>query len=301
MRCPSSILFLTGPTASGKTAVAIEAARKYDAEIINADAYQVYRQLPLLTAAPGKEELAAVPHHLTGFLDVSENWDATLHYRHAMERIREVHSRGKKALIVGGSGLYVKFLSHGMPDAPPSSDELRKQWEEVPLEELARRLEELDPEGAVATNLQNRRYVTRNLEIVVLGGKPLSYWRGNWNSPPAGPGFYLDWASEELDARIRARSSFLMEGGVVEEVRALPPEEELSETARKTLGLSLIREYVRGERDWESCRDLLALRTRQYAKRQRTWLRRESWMTPLGCREGKTAAEIAGEMLSYLG
>lgn len=295
------LLFLTGPTASGKTAVAVETALRYNAEIINADAYQVYRELPLLTAAPSEEERSKVPHHLVGFLSVTENWDATLHYKHAMECIREVQSRGKTALIVGGSGLYVKFLSHGIPEAPPASEELRKEWEEVPLEELAGRLAELDPEGAAATNLQNRRYVTRNLEIVVLGGKPLSYWRNNWIKEPAGPGFYLDWETEELDARIRRRSEWLMEEGAVEEVMALPPCAELSDTARKTLGLSLIQQYLGGEIDRETCRDLLALRTRQYAKRQRTWLRRETWLSPLSCREGRKGEEIAGELLSYLG
>lgn len=276
-----SLLFLTGPTASGKTAVAVEAARLLDAEIVNADAYQVYRQIPLLTATPSREEQASVPHHLISFLDVTENWDAMLHYEKATAAINDIQARGKPALIVGGSGLYVKFLSHGLSDAPPASEELRAEWDKLPLEELAARLCRLDPEGAALTNLTNRRYVTRNLEIVTLGGKPLSFWRQNWQKPPAGPGFSIHWETEELDRRIKLRSEQLLQDGAVEEVEALSSCPALSATASKTLGLSQIKDYISGKLTRPECLDQLTLRTRQYAKRQRTWLRRESWLIPL--------------------
>lgn len=276
-----SLLFLTGPTASGKTAVAVETARLLDAEIVNADAYQVYKQIPLLTATPSPEEQSAIPHHLISFLDVTENWDAMLHYEKATSAINDIQSRGKSALVVGGSGLYVKFLSHGLSEAPPANEELRAEWDNLPLEELAARLCHLDPEGAALTNLTNRRYVTRNLEIVTLGGKPLSYWRQNWQKPPAGSGFCIHWETEELDRRIRQRSEQLLQEGAVEEVKALESFPFLSATASKTLGLSQIQDYISGRLTRSECLNLLTLRTRQYAKRQRTWLRRESWLIPL--------------------
>lgn len=301
MRDLPSILFLTGPTASGKTAVALEVARQLDAEIVSADAYQVYKQLPLLTAAPTQEEQSLLPHHMIGFLDVSENWDATLHYHRASAIIREIQSRNKRALIVGGSGLYVKFLSHGLSEAPPASPELRAEWESLPLDALVSKLQSLDPEGAAATDLSNRRYVTRNLEIVTLGNKPLSYWKNNWQGKPAGPGFYLDWPTEELDDRILRRSRKLMETGIINEVASLPPVNHLSDTARKTLGLNLILSFLNREISREECTDLLYLRTRQYAKRQRTWLRRETWLTPLPCssKNETSPASLAKLLIDY--
>ncbi len=294
------LIFLTGTTASGKTAVAVEVARQCGAEIVNADAYQVYKQIPLLTAAPTQEERDAVPHHLVGFLDVTEPWDATLHYEKASAAIADIQSRGKTALVVGGSGLYLKFLSHGLSEAPPSTPELRAQLDRLSLEELVERLRSLDPEGAAATNLTNRRYVTRNLEIVQLGGKPLSHWQNNWNKPPRGPGFALHWDTPVLDRRIRERSRFLLMHGVLEEIEALGDLSSLSPTSRKTLGLSLIRDHLDGKFTLQECEDLLTLRTRQYAKRQRTWLRRESWLEPLPCSEDLTLFSFAVSLLSRL-
>lgn len=300
MQTPPPLLFLTGATASGKTAVALEVARRLDAEIVNADAYQIYRQIPLLTASPSPEELQHIPHHLVSFLDVTENWDAALHYAKATEAIKAINARGKTALVVGGSGLYVKFLSHGMSEAPSPNPELRAKWDKLPLEILVEQLSQLDPEGAANTNLTNRRYVTRNLEIVFLSGKPLSWWRQNWQREPAGPGFSIHWETDELDARIRQRSEQLLTLGAVEEVRALSSFMPLSTTAAKTLGLSQIQDYLDGKLTHKECLDLLILRTRQYAKRQRTWLRRESWLTPLERSSSATIFSFAEKLLSCL-
>lgn len=260
-----------------------------NAEIVSADAYQVYRALPILTAAPSAEEMAGVPHHLIGTMDVSENNDAATHARRAQACIADIQARGAVPIVTGGSGLYVKFISHGISPAPPSDPALRAELESLPTEEVVRRLQEADPEGAAATNLQNPRYVVRNLEIVLLGGKPLSYWRNNWQPQACGPGFCLTRDVAELDSRIAARAAHMLDHGAIEEVAALPG--ELSPTAEKTLGLSLIREHLRGQLNRTELTAALALATRQYAKRQRTWLRREPWATPLPCTPG-SAAEI---------
>ena len=142
-----------------------------------------------------------------------------------------------------------------------------------------RRFQEADPEGAAATDLHNPRYVVRNLEIVLLGGKPLSYWRNNWQPDACGPGFTLVRDVAELDARIARRATTMLEQGAIDEVAALPA--DLSPTAAKTLGLSLIQQHLNGELTRPELEAALALTTRQYAKRQRTWLRREPWATPL--------------------
>lgn len=285
-------VFILGPTGCGKSAVAVALAQRLgEAEIVSADAYQIYKKMPVLTAAPSAEELAAVPHHLIGVLEPTEPNDAAEHARHAQEAIADIQARGKRPIVTGGSGLYVKFISHGISPAPPSDPALRAELTALPMEECVRRLREADPAGAEATDLRNPRYVVRNLEIVLTGGKPLSHWKNNWTEP-AGPGFSLERETAELDARIAARSREMLRSGAIEEVAALEGV-ALSPTAAKTLGLELIRAYLAGSLSRRELTPALALATRQYAKRQRTWLRRETWLTPLRVTAADTASSLA--------
>ncbi len=296
-------LFLLGPTGCGKSAVATALAERLPggAEIVSADAYQVYRGLECLTAAPSAEERARVPHHLIAFLPPSEANDAATHARRAGECIAAIQAKGKRPIVTGGSGLYVKFLSHGISPAPPSDPVLRAELEQLPLAELVRRLQEADPEGAAATDLCNARYVARNLEIVLCGGKPLAHWRGNWQPRAAGPGFVLTRDTAALDARIARRAKAMLAGGAIEEVAALlAAGTTLSSTAEKTLGLALIREHLAGKLTRPELEDALALQTRQYAKRQRTWLRRETWAHDVPALKGDTAESLAGKILEAL-
>lgn len=273
-------IFVLGPTGSGKSAAAVELAERLgNAEIISADAYQVYRGMPIITAAPTAEEQARIPHHLVGFLDPSEENDAASHARRAGECIRRLQAAGKRPIITGGSGLYVKFISHGISPAPPSDPALRVELSKLSPEELVRRFQEADPEGAAATDLCNLRYVERNLEIVLLGGKPLSYWRNNWQQP-IGRGYVISRPVQELDARIAARAERMLQEGAIEEVAALNPA-ELSPTAAKTLGLPQVLDYLAGRLSRGDLAAAISLATRQYAKRQRTWLRREKWLLPV--------------------
>lgn len=296
-------IFILGPTGSGKSALAVRLAELLgDAEIVSADAYQVYRGMEILTAAPTAEELSRVPHHLVSCLSPAESQDAATHARRAQACLSEIAARGKRAIVTGGSGLYVKFISHGISPAPPSDPELRAKLSALPPEELVRRLQELDPEGAAMTPLQNPRYVCRNLEIVILGGRPLSHWRRNWEVEPAGPGFCVQRETADADARTERRARAMLRSGVLEELRALGDLHALSPTARKTLGLSELAAYLAAREPerrplLEPClppedapgRELcvadpaaaLALVTRRYAKRQRSWLRRETWLHPL--------------------
>lgn len=274
-----SPIFILGPTGCGKSRLAVELAERLGgAEIVSADAYQVYRRIPILTAAPGDELLGRVLHHLIGILDVSESNDAATHARRAFAAIADIQARGHRPIVTGGSGLYVKFISHGISPAPPADPALRAELAALPLQEAVARLQDLDPEGAAHTDLNNPRYVTRNLEIVMLGGKPLSHWQQNWQHAPAGPGFLLTRDTAELDARIAARAHGMLQQGVVDEVAALGA---LSDTASKTLGLREIRAHLAGELNLAELEAALALTTRQYAKRQRTWLRRETWLHPV--------------------
>lgn len=292
-------LFILGPTGSGKSAVAVALAELLgNAEIISTDAYQVYKRMPVITAAPSLEEMCRVKHHLVGFMEPTENNDAAEHARRAEQISDEMKKGGMLPIHTGGSGLYVKFITHGISPAPPSDAALREELNAFSLEEAVRRLQEADPEGAAATDLHNQRYVVRNLEIVLLGGKPLSYWRNNWQEP-AGPGFCIVRDTAELDARIARRTEQMLRDGAIEEVAALEGL-TLSTTASKTLGLSQIQNYLKGRLTRSELVSEISLATRQYAKRQRTWLKREKWLTPIEVGAGESAERIAGRIAALL-
>lgn len=297
--CGTNPVFILGPTGSGKSAVAVELAELLGyAEIISTDAYQVYKRMSIITAAPSAEEMSRVKHHLVGFMEPTENNDAAEHARRAGQISTALQRGGMLPLHTGGSGLYVKFITHGISPAPPSDAALREELNALSLDEAVRRLQEADPEGAANTDLCNQRYVVRNLEIVLLGGKPLSYWRNNWQEP-AGPGFCIVRDIEELDARIARRAEQMLLDGAIEEVAALEGL-TLSTTASKTLGLSQVQDYLKGRLTRSELVSAISLATRQYAKRQRTWLRREKWLTPIEVRAGESPKRIAERIAALL-
>lgn len=275
---PADILFIAGPTASGKSELAVQLAKMINAEIVSADAYQVYQGLEILTAAPMAGHVDGVPYHMTGIIPVSQEWNASDHYHMASGIIKQIHRRSKIAIVVGGSGLYLKFLTHGISNAPPGDAGLRESFASRTLEDLYAELKMRDPDGAALTSPSNRRYVERNLEIVITGGKPLSYWRSNWQREPSGPGWVMDWQVDQLDERIARRAEIMMQQGVLQEVSGLG---ECSVTAERTLGLLQARACLKGEIGMAEFAGQLSLVTRQYAKRQRTWLRREKWLNKL--------------------
>lgn len=297
--CGTIPVFILGPTGSGKSAVAVELAELLgNAEIISTDAYQVYKRMPIITAAPTLDEQKRVKHHLVGFMEPSENNDAAEHARRAGQISASLREGGMLPVHTGGSGLYVKFITHGISPAPPSDAGLRAELDALSLAELVTRFRNLDAEGAASTDLQNKRYVVRNLEIVILGGKPLSYWRNNWVEP-CGPGFCIMRDTADLDARIARRAEQMLREGAIEEVAALEGT-ELSVTASKTLGLSQIQEYLQGRLTRSELASAISLATRQYAKRQRTWLRREKWLTPIMAGAGDTPRMLAEKIASLL-
>lgn len=267
-------LYLAGPTGSGKTAVALALARLAEpVEIINADAYQAYRGLEILSAAPGKDERSICPHHLFGVLAPSEENDAATFAKRARETIAEVAPRALP-LVVGGSGLYLKAITHGLAPTPPGDPTLREELEALSLDQLVARYEALDPVGAAGTNLKNRRYVSRNLEICLLAARPASELKREWQEQtPAIRAVYLQRDREDLRERIGRRTRAMFEAGVLDEVAATGP---LSATAAKAIGAPQIQACLRGEMDRETCIEAIAQATRAYAKRQETWFRREA-------------------------
>jgi len=267
------VFFIVGPTATGKSELAADVAQEIGAEIINADAFQIYRGLDLLTAKPDAATLAKVSHHLSGTVPLHEEMNAEKFRRAASRVIEEIHSRDKPALVVGGSGLYIKTLTHGLAALPEPDPNLRMQLNEMSLNELRRRLLDLDPETAHKIDMQNRRRLVRAVETCLLSGKPVSEQRIQWRSTIPATGVFVFRDRDELYARINNRVEAMFENGVIEEARAAGA---MSSTASKMIGLHEIRELLGGQISILQCIAAIQQGTRRYAKRQLTWFRRQS-------------------------
>lgn len=224
-----------------------------------------------------------MPHHLYGVFHPSELCDAMRYREMALPVIHEIASRGKTPVITGGSGMYLKFLTHGPSPVPSSESNLRSELEKETDDTLVTRLTELDPEGASMTNLKNRRYVIRALEICILSGRRMSDVKSDWKQncdtvEKNLRGVYLLWDREQLRQRINHRAKIMLNQGAVEEVAALV---NPSITCEKAIGVPQIRAHLAGEITLGECEEHIAAATRQYAKRQRTWFGKENWLTTL--------------------
>jgi tRNA dimethylallyltransferase len=277
------MFFIVGPTATGKSELAADVARGAGAEIVSADAFQIYRGLDLLTAKPEARPVAKAPHHLIGIVPLGEEMNAEKYRRDATRAIEEINSRGKPAIVVGGSGLYIKALTHGLAPLPESDPKLREKLNAMSLDNLRAQLVELDPEAAKKIDIKNRRRLVRALEICLITGKPASeVVAGVGDSgpglsiPPTGVFVFRD--RNELYERINQRVKAIFERGVIEEVRAAAM---TSATASQMIGLREIRELFAGKKSLPQCIAEIQQATRRYAKRQLTWFRRQSNFLPL--------------------
>ena len=272
--------FIVGPTATGKSELAADVAHEIGAEIVSADAFQIYRGLDLLTAKPESPTLAKAPHHLIGTVPLTEEMNAEKYRRTAMRAIEEINLRDNLAIVVGGSGLYIKALTHGLAPLPESDPELREKLNAMSLDDLRSQLVEVDPETARKIDLKNRRRVVRALEICSLTGKPVSAQRlcEGASHSEAATGVFVFRDRNELYERINQRVEMMFERGVIEEVRTAG---EISQTASQMIGLREIRGLLDGKKSLPQCIAEIQQTTRRYAKRQLTWFRRQSNFLPL--------------------
>jgi tRNA dimethylallyltransferase len=270
-------LLLAGPTASGKSAAAILLAERLRGEIVSVDSMQVYRGMDIGTAKPTAEMRARVPHHLIDIVDLSTPFDAAQFVRAARESVQGIAARGNLPILCGGTGLYFKALLHGLGDAPAASQVLRKELEAVPLAKLLDELSDADPATYERIDRNNRRRVVRAIEVIRLTGKPFSGQRADWkvvgNSILS---FGLKRETSDLRRRIDARVDEMFRRGLVAET------EELlklglanNQTAMQALGYRQVVEHMRGAHSLEDTIELVKIRTRQFAKRQMTWFRRQ--------------------------
>jgi tRNA dimethylallyltransferase len=299
---PSSILhlrpiFLAGPTAVGKSEIALRLAEKIGGEIIAADSMQVYRGLDIGTAKPSPAERARVPHHLIDICDLNEAFDAAQFVRLAQTAVAEIQSRGRTPIFCGGTGLYFKAFLEGLGEAPPSDAKLRAELEAAPLEKLLEDLRERDPATFEKIDRQNPRRVVRAIEVIRLTGKPFSEQRAEWKAESgkrkAENYFCFTRPPEDLHKRIHTRVDEMFRRGLVAETEQLL-KRGLAENkfAMQAIGYRQVVEHLHGEHDLAETVELVKIRTRQFAKRQLTWFRRHGNCEWIELKPNESVVEI---------
>jgi tRNA dimethylallyltransferase len=277
---PCSPVFLAGPTASGKSEVALLLAEILAGEIISMDSMQVYRGLDIGTAKPSTAERKRVPHHLIDVMAPSESFDAAKFLTLAKQALTAIQSRNRRPVCCGGTGLYFKVLLEGLGEAPPPDASLREEIEAAPISDLLTELAQGDPATFAKIDRQNRRRVIRAVEVIRLTGRPFSRQRSSWNDSSLNSVsrdlFGLSRHPEDLRQRIEERVDTMFARGLIAETRRLLELGlEQNRTAMQAIGYRQVVEHLRGERSLPETIELVKSRTRQFAKRQMTWFRHQ--------------------------
>ena len=273
------LLVIDGPTASGKTQVAVELAKHYNTEVISADSRQFYKELIIGTARPNTEELRGIPHHFLGYTSIEEDINAGRFEREASEKIDYLFQKHDIVIVAGGSGFYIDALLFGIDEIPTILPEVRKkmigEYEKRGLGHIQQLLLALDPELYQSIDIQNPKRIIRGLEVAYQTGKKLSDFQlGNRKSKWPYIRIGLDWDRALLYERINRRVDEMIEKGLVDEARRMYPFRTLN--ALKTVGYVELFRHFDGEYDLERAIELIKQNTRRYAKRQMTWLRNQT-------------------------
>lgn len=277
------VIVISGPTASGKTALAAELALIYGGEVVSADSMQIYTDMDIASAKATPEEQRGVPHHLLGFLDPRESFSVADYVKLCDECVRDILSRGKTPIICGGTGLYISSFVDNLTFDDSERDlefraEMRRFAEENGNAALLKRLREIDPETAAALHENNVGRIIRALEVYKTTGHTISQAKAMSRDVPSPYEFVmitLDFEDRDiLRERINRRVDDMMSRGLLEEARRCFEQADRP-TAAQAIGCKELYPYFRGERELSDCVEELKLRTRQYAKRQLTWFRRD--------------------------
>lgn len=305
---PTRVVLLLGTTASGKTAVSLELARRLDAEILSVDSMQVYRRMNIGTAKPSAEELASIPHHLIDIAEPSESFSVARFVELADRSIAEVTGRGRCVLVLAGTPLYLMGLMYGMFDGPaadlPFRAQLRERAERNGTSGLHAELARVDPSAAQRIHPNDYKRIERALEVYYLTGKRLSDQQQQWSAeqmryPCRVVGIRRE--REDNSRRINARVREMIERGLVEEVRSLLAEPaSLSEQARQALGYAQIIAHLRGELSLDEAVEEIKIQTRRLAKHQRTWFHKFPMTRWLDVGPDDDDQTISGQLLAAL-
>ena len=271
-------IYLTGATASGKSALAMHLAKRLGGEIISVDSMQVYCGLNIGTAKPSAEEQAEVPHHLIDVAQLSEAFDAAQFVRLAKSASESISSRGRIPIFCGGTGLYFRALMEGLGNSPPSDELLRDELSLLPFESLVAELKIKDPKAAKQIDLKNPRRVLRAVEVIRLTGRPYSEQRIGWGKLKRAPEnlFCINREVGVLNQRIHKRVDEMFSLGLIEETQILIKQGlRDNRNACQALGYRQVLDLLDGELSLESVIDKVKIKTRQFAKRQRSWFRNQ--------------------------
>lgn len=285
MTAEPTMIVITGPTASGKSALAIEVAKRLGTEIISADSRQIYHGIPIVTAMPSAEELAAVPHHLIDMLQLDAYYSASQFEEDALGLARRIMAEKGSVVVCGGSMLYIDALCHGIDELPTVPDDIRtglmQEVEEKGQEWLTEELRRLDPEYYAQVDLRNAKRVFHAVEIIRVAGQPYSSLRtGQRRSRDFRIRKYmLNGPREALFGRINSRVEAMFAAGLEEEARRVYPMRSLN--SLNTVGLKEMFAYFDGDMTLEQAKARIQKNTRVYAKKQLTWWARDPEITSL--------------------
>ncbi len=269
------LIVITGPTATGKTDFSIELAREVGGEIISADSMQVYRGLDVGTDKVSKEIREEIPHYLIDVVEPTEKFSVADFVKEADRAVREIWEKGKYPIVAGGTGFYIRALLYGLPKTPPSREEIRKELSEVDTEKLYEEVKKVSPEYAEKVGKRDRKRLIRALEVYRITGKPITAFKREQEEPRY-PflGYFLYRDRRELYRRIEDRVESQVKRGLIEEAKKLLSYgEEL--TALQALGYKEMKGYLQGKMELKKAKELLKKRTKEFAKRQFTWFKRE--------------------------
>lgn len=299
-----TIIFILGPTSSGKSKVAVSLAERINGEIISADSMQVYKNMDVLTQAPGEDLSARVPHHLIKMLQPEEEFSASRFVEEAENAVEMILSEDKVPILAGGTGLYIKSLVDGLFSSPPRNDEIRERLEliatEKGTEHLHRKLQEVDPGSAEKIHENDLRRIIRALEVFEVTGSTMTLKKEETKGISDGYDcrmFGLKLPRDVLYKKIEDKVDKMFEDGLVDEVKSLG-KRDLSITADKALGIKEVAAFLKGETTLEEAKTELKKNTRRYAKRQLTWFRGDPRITWLDA--DRDAEAIAEEIVSRL-
>jgi tRNA dimethylallyltransferase len=282
-----TVLIVCGPTAAGKTKIAVQLALEFNGEVISADSRQFYREMSIGTAKPTEDEMCGIPHYFVGSETITQPISAGEFERQGEQKIHEISEHGKLPIVVGGSGLFINALIHGLDDLPKNDDlrqELIDQFEKEGIDHLIQRLKGSDPDAAKNVDMKNPVRIMRAIELVELSGESMEALRNQEkvkkdHIDPIWIG--IDLPREELYDRINQRVDIMISQGLEEEAKQLLPQKNLE--ALKTVGYRELFDYFEGKHTSEEAVRLIKRNSRHYAKRQLTWFRKNeeiNWFSP---------------------
>jgi tRNA dimethylallyltransferase len=282
-----TLIAIVGPTAVGKTAMAISLAQYFRTEIISADSRQFYREMSIGTAKPDPEELASAPHHFINSHTITDDYSAGNFEREALQKLDQLFQRHDVVVMVGGSGLFVRALCEGLDDLPKAGDEVRERLNhemiQLGLESMKERLKAIDPAYYALADVDNPQRIVRALEVFEATGKPMSFYhKKDLDERPFDIlTIGLNMERAQLYERINLRVDHMMEIGLLEEVKSLYPFR--TKPALLTVGYAELFDYLDGNSSLEAAVDKVKQNSRRYAKRQITWFKKygnTTWFEP---------------------